>query len=303
MQKITKQIPYQRFHNSEIRNLVKEVLAAAGSYASLTVLIKIMLDRLSAVFNQIEALNVKAGKHPETTKLQANRSHCVVLVKSIVSQVKNVKKAKLESQLADITVVDVLVSEYLKPIVNADWSDRTQNLEKMFAALNENPDLQTALTNLHLKVIFDELEGLVINQDVIKRARSSSQMRRRITNTLEVRALAIISLKELFAAIELAQIEHPEADFTEMITGINKSVDYFSAKAKGRITRSKKKPGESFPAVRFRSNLVIFRSKEQVQQIAIIFALRVSFNNINNVLAFHTTVDELDFIDPNRSVV
>ena len=245
MIRITKQIPFQRFHKSEIRNLVKEVLTTAGSFTSLTVLIKIMLDRLSAVFDQIEALNVKAGKHPETKKLEENRRRCVVLVKAIISQVKNLKKAKLESQVADVTDVDVLVSEYLKPIVNADWSDRTENLEKMFATLSDNADLQTALTNLNLKVLFDELEGLVIHQDVIKRARSTQQMRRRITNTLEVRVLAITSLKELFAAIELAQIEHPEANFTEMVTGINKSVDYFSAKARGRKTRGKKKPGDS----------------------------------------------------------
>ena len=65
------------------------------------------------------------------------------------------------------------------------------------------------------------------------------------SNTLEVRANAIISLRELFAAIELAQIQHPEANFTEMINGINQQVEYFSSKVRARKTRLKKKPGDS----------------------------------------------------------
>jgi len=244
MQKITKQIPFQRFHKSEIRNLVKEVLATVALFPSLSVLIKILLDRLSAVFDQIEATDVKPGKHPDTEKLDVNRSRSLVLMKSIVSQVKNMKKAKLESQVADLSLVDVLVRDYLKPIINADWSDRTNNLDKMFVELDANSGLLTALENLNLKMLFDELRILVDHQDVIKKSRSSSLMRKKRANTAELRSAAIIALREVFVAIELAQIQHPEADFTEMVNGINRSVDYFIAQARSRKTRNTKKPGD-----------------------------------------------------------
>ena len=245
MLKITKQIPFQRFHKSEIRNLVKEVLATVALFPSLSVLIKILLDRLSAVFDQIEASDVKPGKHPDTDKLKMNRSRCLVLITSIVSQVKNIKKANLESQVADLALVDVFVRDYLKPIIKADWSDRSDNLDKMFTVLESSSGLQTALENLNLKMLFDELRILVDHQDVIKKSRSSSLMRKKRANTAELRSTAITALREVFVAIELAQIQHPEADFTEMINGINLRVEYYSAQTKSRKTRNKNKPDDS----------------------------------------------------------
>ena len=245
MLKITKQIPFQRFHKSEIRNLVKEVLATVALFPSLSVLIKILLDRLSAVFDQIEASDVKPGKHPDTDKLKTNRSRCMVLITSIVSQVKNIKKANLESQVDDLALVDVFVRDYLKPIIKADWSDRSNNLDKMFTVLESNSSLQTAMENLNLKMLFDELRILVDHQDVIKKSRSSSLMRKKRANTAELRSAAITALREVFVAIELAQIQHPEADFTEMINGINLRVEYYSAQTKSRKTRNKNKPDDS----------------------------------------------------------
>lgn len=248
MKKITKPIPFQRFHKSEIRNLVKEVLNISGSYASLTVFIQIMRDRLSTVFDQIEGLSVKAGKHPETVNLVENRKRSVVLIKTIVAQVKNLNKAGLSSQATDLVGVTVLVRDYLKTVVDSDWSDRTENLEKMFVVLDSDTGLQTSLDNLNLKVMFDELQSLITNQEVIKHKRSNSQMRRRKINTAEVRKAAITSLKELFAAIELAQIQHPEVDFTEMMNGINQQIDYFSSIAKARKTRNGNKNAATAPS-------------------------------------------------------
>jgi len=245
MIRITKQIPFQRFHKSEIRNLVKEVLATAALFPSLSVLIKILLDRLSAVFDQIEATEVKSGKHPETDKLKTNRDRCMVLITSIVSQVKNIKKANLDTQLSDLSLANVLVSDYLKPIIKADWSDRSDNLDKMFTVLDSNNNMQLALENLNLKMLFDELRILVEHQDVIKTSRASSLMRKKRANTAELRTAAITALREVFVAIELAQIQHPEADFTEMINGINRRVDYYSAQTKSRKTRNKNKPDDS----------------------------------------------------------
>ena len=245
MQKITKQIPFQRFHKSELRNLVKEVLAIVGSFALLTVFIKILLDRLTAVSEQLETMEVKQGKHPDTVELDKNRTRCLVLIKSIVSQVKVLKKANLESQVASLTLVDVLVRDYLKPVVLGDWSDRTFNLDKMFAELDSSDGLKDAIVALNLKMMFDELSGLVANQEVIKQSRSTSLMRRKKAITPEVRTEAVSALKLLFASIELAQIEHPEADFSEMVNGINQRLEYYAIQSKSRKTRNMKKPGDT----------------------------------------------------------
>jgi hypothetical protein len=70
-------------------------------------------------------------------------------------------------------------------------------------------------------------------------------MRRKKTITPEVRTEAVSALKLLFASIELAQIQHPEADFTEMVNGINQRLEYYAIQSKSRKTRNIKKPGDT----------------------------------------------------------
>lgn len=240
---ITKKIPFMRFHKSEFRLLVKEVLAVVNQFTPLIVFIKTMFDRLKVADEQLDTLEVRYGKHPDTTELVNVRTKSLNLMKSILSYVKSLKQANLESEANDVDQVNTFVTQYLKPIVKADWSDRTFNLDKMFAALSSDTNLQTAIEKLNLKLRFDELQGLMVNQDSLKKSRKESLMRRKKVNTAEIRTEATINLQELFAAIELAQIEHPELDFSEMINGINQSVEYYTTQAKNRSTRNKKKPG------------------------------------------------------------
>lgn len=242
MQKTTKNIPYQRFHKSEFRNLVKELLTVVGSFPLLAVFIKIWRDRLKDVDGQLDTLNVRRGKHPDTTELVKTRNKSLDLIKSILSQVRTLQRANLESQVNNLLLVNAFVLQYLKPIVKADWSDRTFNLDKMFIALGNDSRLQDAVENLNMKLLFDELKSLIDNQETIKETRRVSLRRRKKTNTNEVRAAVTIALQELFASIELAQIEHPEADFTEMVNGINQSLNFYISQAKTRKTLNEKKP-------------------------------------------------------------
>jgi hypothetical protein len=244
MIKITKTIPFQRFHKSEFRNLVKELLTVLGSFPSLMVFIKIWFDRLKEADGQLDTLIVPLGKHPDTTELVKTRNKSMDLIKSILSLVKSMQRAKLQTQVNDLLPVETFVLQYLKPIVKADWSDRTFNLDKMFVALSSDSTLQDAVENLNMKPLFDELNTLMDNQKSIRESRSESLRRRRKINTKGVRATVTVALQELFAAIELAQIEHPEVDFAEMVNGINQCLDFYISQAKTRKTLNEKKPDD-----------------------------------------------------------
>jgi hypothetical protein len=241
MNRIFKQTPYSRLHKSEFRNLVKEVLGVVNVFTPLIVLIKTLLDRVKTADELLDTLTVKQGRQPETTELSDTREKSLNLIKSILSQVKTYQLANLASQASDLGLVSAYVNQYLKPIVKADWSDRTFNLDKMYESLSGDDNLQAAIDHLNMKVLFDELKGLMDSQKTIKETRSESLRRRKRTKTSDVRTTATNALQELFAAIELAQIEHPETDFSEMITGINNSLNFYTAQAKTRNTLNKKK--------------------------------------------------------------
>lgn len=242
MIKITQKIPFQRFHKSEYRNLVKELITVVTAYPSLLVFIKTWVDRLKATDQQMDNLDVPKRKHPDTAGLVNARNKSMDLVRSILGQVKKMKQAQLEAQAADLSLVDAFVSHYLQPIVKTDWSNRTFNLDKMFTALSSDANLQSAIANLNLNLFFDELSGLVNSQKTIREARSASLRQQTKVDTLAVRSTATVVIRELFASIELAQIEHAEVDFTEMVNGINQSLNYYVSQAKTRRTLNDRKP-------------------------------------------------------------
>ncbi len=242
MIRIIKTIPFQRFHKSELRNLVKEVIETVNAFPALLLLVKILYERLKSADDLFAKLNVRHGKHPATTDLQNVRIKSMDLIKSILAQVKTLKLARLESQSEDLLLVEMFVKQYLKPIVKGDWSDRAFSLDKMFEALDADTNLQAVIERLNMKMLFDELLTNFKSQDVIKSSRIASIRGRKKANTREVRSQATIALQELFAAIELAQIEHPELDFSVLVTGINQRVEYYTAQTKIRNTRNKNKP-------------------------------------------------------------
>ncbi len=241
MQKITKQIPFQRFHKSEYRNLVKELITVVTAFPEQSVFIKTWIDRLKQAGQQLDNLDVRKGKHPDTAGLLKARNKSLDLIKSILGQVKKLKQAQLESQASDLLLLDAFVSQYLQPIVKTDWSNRTFNLDKMFAALSADTNLSSAIANLNMNVFFDQLSDFINVQKTIRENRSASLRQQQKVNTIAVRSTATVVIRDLFASIELTQIEHPEVDFTEMVNGINQSLNYYISQAKTRRTLNGKK--------------------------------------------------------------
>ncbi|MGC9151899.1 MAG: DUF6261 family protein [Microbacter sp.] len=244
MNTINKQIPFQRFHKSEYRNVVKEVIAVVSAYPTQANMVKNWIDRLKAMEQQMDQLEVPRRKHPDTAELVKTRNKSLDLIRAIIAQVKSLKRVNLETQATDITLLDAFISQFLQPIVRTDWSNRTFNLDKMFAALSLDTNLQAAIANLNLSLLFDELSGLANSQKTIRENRSASIRQQKKVDTLAIRSKATAVIRELFAAIDLAQIEHSEVDFTEMVNGINQCLNYYISQAKTRKTLYEKKSKE-----------------------------------------------------------
>lgn len=240
MIRILQQIPYSRFRKNEFRNLVNEIIATVGKYDTAAMDVKTMYDRLVVAGDQLGTLRVRYGSHPQTEELSVVREKCRKLIITIVGQVKTLQNAQLNSQANALAKVSPFVNVYLKAIVKSDWATKSDILNEMFEILDEDTDLQNAIGELNLSVFFNEVKTLLENQQTIMDLRSESYSTRVKSNMPELKTLAITALQEMFAAIELAVIEHPEKDYTTMINGINEKLSYYTAQVKTRITISKK---------------------------------------------------------------
>jgi hypothetical protein len=78
----------------------------------------------------------------------------------------------------------------------------------------------------------------------VRETRSETLRHSRKINTPEVRKTIKNGLQELFTSIELAHIEHPEEDFSDMIEGINGVITSYTAEVRTRNTLSKKTKGK-----------------------------------------------------------
>jgi len=240
MIRILQNVPYSRFRKNEFRKLVNEIIEVVNLFNPALMFIKVMFDRLVAAAEPLNEEKVRHGSHPETEHLAQVRKRCNNLMETIISQVKNIAKAKLDHQTEAITLVAPFVKRYLKPIVEADWMKKSDYLKEMFTHLAANAALQTAIDQLSLKAYFDELKSLFESQKDIIEARSESIRGRKKSNVQELNVLTKTALQELFVAIELAQIEHPDLDYSKLINGINEKLVYISAQAKSRSTLGKK---------------------------------------------------------------
>lgn len=240
MNRISQKIPFSRFRKSEFRNLVTEIIAVLGKYDSAEMGIKTIYDRLVVAGTQLSKLRVRYGSHPQTEELSVTREKCRNLIVTIVGQVKTLQVARLDTQANALAKVAPFVNTYLKPIVKSDWMTKSDILTEMFVAMGEDADLQAAISELNLTVFFNELKTLLESQQTIKDKRSESYSTREKSNTPELKTAAITALQEMFAAIELAVIEHPEKDYTTLINGINEKLNYYSVQIKTRITNNKK---------------------------------------------------------------
>ncbi len=240
MNRILRKVPYYRFQKNEFRNFITGLLAMLETFNPQSMFFKTWFDRLKSTASHLSSLRVRHGSLPQTLELSKVRTKSLALMKAITGQVRVLQIAKLQSQAVALEKVNLFVKSYLKPIISADWMKRMDILNEMFVILQFDEDLKTAVEELSLNLYFVELKTLIDSQTTVSESRSV-QIRQRIkVHTLELKSTVKTSLLELFSAIELAQIEHPEIDYSELINGINEKLNYYCSQVKTRESLGKK---------------------------------------------------------------
>ena len=240
MRKFIPHVPFIKIVNLEFMRLVMKLVQLVAKHDPAALKIEGVYNLLVAELPKLTSLQVKSGKHPNSTELKALRLKRRNLLVVITGKVRLLPKAQVDALNASAALVVPLLEKYLKNIVADKLNTQSEKINELLDELEGNAAMNAALTTLGLKAYIDELKTL---QAAIEQ-QSDSQVANKSVKKLKVETRIIRNevgdaVTDLLNAIEIAQKENKELDYTALISEVNELLKPYQADIKTRNTRSK----------------------------------------------------------------
>jgi len=239
MRKIFTTFPFNRVAKLEYPELINDVIAITDKYDPEALFINGMYVVLKQQQPLLKNLEVVYKKSSDTEVLKKFRSRREDLLKAILSQTKGLVKANVTSQAESLKLILPFVGKYFNSIISDNNKTRSERIKQMFIKLDEDADLNDAVTSVGLSIYINELRSLKINIEDTQNARRKSNSDRLRMRTNEVKVTISTALTNFLKLIELAIIEHPTVDYSPLVNELNELFITYSSDIKARNTRNK----------------------------------------------------------------
>ncbi len=239
MRKIFTTFPFNRVAKLEYPELINDVIAITDKYDPEALFINGMYVVLKQQQPLLKNLEVVYKKSSDTEVLKKFRSRREDLLKAILSQTKGLVKANVASQAESLKLTLPFVGKYFNSIISDNNKTRSERIKQMFIKLDEDADLNDAVTSVGLSIYINELRSLKINIEDTQNARRKSNSDRLRMKTNEVKVTISTALTNFLKLIELAIIEHPTVDYSPLVNELNELFITYSSDIKARNTRNK----------------------------------------------------------------
>lgn len=137
---------------------------------------------------------------------------------------------------ADIELLYEYVNRHLLGFGKVNSYRQIGILTSLLKGIEDNPALKQAIENLNLKQTFAVIAKDKQELEAVYEERRKVLSNKQKAHTLNTKRNLYILLRQLFTAIELAAIEHPEIDYNPLINELNKEVERCNASSKKRST-------------------------------------------------------------------
>lgn len=235
MKKLFFSLPYQRVQKLELPEIVTGTLAIVEKYDTEAMFIDGMYRLLKAEMPNVIILSEIIGSHPLTTELIQLRMHRDRIVQSVQKFSDSIRIVPGYSVQAAIIVP--VVKRCLKGYFRENLKAKAERVEQLKAAIENNTNLKTAFETAGGKVIVDELmavhQSIILNTGMRREAKSEKTIKDRIA----LRKRIVTALQNLFKAIELAGVEHPDVDYMPMVNELNRLLVSYQSLIRSRQTR------------------------------------------------------------------
>ena len=232
-------ITFSRLRKNEFRNLVNQVVEFLAQQNLQSLDLQFVYDLMKRAQAILRLMKVPAIASKETAELMEKKDKRKSLIRTLVGQVRLLKRTNEVYSIPQLEIVSSFVETYLNPIVQSDSQKQTDILEEMFGEMEGDTELNEAISNLNLKTSFDALkllqDGFV--QTFIQRSNLQSVVQR--VNTVDVKSEATIALTKLMYEIELMQMKHSDVDYNPLINNLNQTFTLYMSQIKARQTSKK----------------------------------------------------------------
>jgi hypothetical protein len=240
MRKFITYVSFARVVNLEFMRLVMKLAQVVAKHNPATLKIEGVYNLLLAELPKLTSLQVKSGKHPNSIELKSLRLKRRNLLVVITGKVRLLPKAQVDALNASAALVLPLLEKYLKNIVADKLNTQSEKINELLDELDGNAAMNAALATLGLKVYLDELKTLqaAIEQQSDSQVANKSVKKLKV-ETRTIRAEVCDAVTDLLNAIEIAQKENKELDYTPLISEVNELLKPYQTDIKTRNTRSK----------------------------------------------------------------
>ena len=228
---------YSRLRKLEISELVKNVILIVSRHGPAALFIADMYALLVEVQPLLLRLKVPFGSQPLSGELRVMRKTRDNLLGAILKQASSLGRGIVGAYSAQVVLVLPFVRQYLGGIAANNSLIKTEKINQMFIALNENPTLKAALTTVGLKAYFDELKSLQESMFSLVDQRRTLLAARPKMETVELKKEIVMVLTNFFQSVELARFAHLEVDYMPLINEINASLITYNSQIRARDTR------------------------------------------------------------------
>ena len=234
-------ISFSKLLKLDVQFLASSVIAIVEKHDPEALKIKEIFDILVKQKPQIKLLKVGYGAHPITLKLSNLRTKRDAYAQAMIDQMKTLERVKESGKEEALIVAKPIVFRYLQNLSKNKEKSIRQTLIQFFDLVAENGQFQTALETLDLLSYLDKLQSVNTVIDEEYELRRENVSARPKDKTPDLVASIMSDIRDLFKQIEVAQIKHPEIDYTPLIDELNNEIARAKAEIKARKSINKKK--------------------------------------------------------------
>ena len=240
MKEVFLTMPYSRMRYLDFPGFVNDVVKIATKYDAAALFVDGPYNRLLSIQTELNRLEVTYRKLPKTDELAELRLTRGIMIDTILRLMKNLNKAGLASQAEKLKLVTPFLERYMSSIPDSDTELKRELIRQLGKNFDDNVAVKEALESLGLKLFVDELRAVQTKIEETQNDQIALLSKNIVIDKKEVTSRAISTLKNLFHAIELAQLDHTDLDYSDLVNELNKYLSVYITGLRTRITIQKK---------------------------------------------------------------
>ena len=241
MQMQIKRISLSKVLKLELSGLINAVIDVMESNDMDALRLQANLDMLYQLKPLMRMLESPYGPHPITETLNNQKKRRVELAAVISGQMDVLVKADYANDRKFIKITEPNVRRSLLKLRKFDFDSISEKLDQFFRRIDKEAELKTAFNHLGFQNYLDELYEVNTSCQQLLLDRNESISQRPKVNCKLIQKYGETALRNLFEHIELCQILYPDADYTNLISGLNTILVQYSREINRRATYNKKR--------------------------------------------------------------